>query len=1094
MPLVNDLIKTNLQNFGIEPFGITMPVLSKKWISGTATVAGSITLSESDLSLSLGSSANWLAPVAGRIRKTDSTTAFRTPVTLFKTDGATVNEQGLLLIVNPQSYLRLCRLYANLLEVDATFNDLRPRGYAVRPVPKYFFYSGTVPADMEGGQVFPGDDLGFPGTLTIYDESGWIIDPLAVSSAFGALINAHGILDKKSSDPDHLGGITGLRTGNAFKAHLVRPDGSAYDGTNMMGNLSTTGGDASRGIFSVNAYTGSETNVLREILRDAGTGTSGSFPDAKANFLLIGLTNYSRLSNRVRIPASPAGITLTHDFFTIRVVELKSYLTGSPGATFNGTKLEPKPEVRLNEVIHLLADGNTLMGRLNEIFSGATADALLVGETIASDFSLPTDATSVHWNDFPSFSGTAEADDFPSNLKEQLIQHSTAQFIDSGGTFHTDVLLTLTGVPAGSAVRTYNRKLGTDFVEERGDGAGGVVANTSSPSDGRTFDGTIQLVLKDPLGLRRPDGTITAAVNPKLNVDLVIVRQDNRKRIFGNIQLDVDVTPVAAPVDSTDNGLLSVAKRGIAHSGIHGLPSGTATLGATPSFDDLLNSALQLMGETNPAGRDAPRLPSMARRDMLSASRTGTAWKGALSGGRVTRQLHSADTRQGCPGSKGGRETQNIGFYTQNGLLAYDIARHAFRRTESAYTRIPTLASGDWDEPAVPVALAAGADQNANSGPFAGAILQNIAPFCETPELGLIKSFVETNIDSIPANFDALVTWLTTQINGINTGSLPSALGGAVSNLKTQLLTWLNNNGSTLSDNLKGRLYDEMIREISSACFGRRDSLWALEAGIKNARQFIYIETPAFGPTRYGTAGADYSRDLLNLIQTQIDAKPGLHVMICVPKRTEYAPAYSEFLRKELFERFKIFAPTTSGPTTTTPVLNDKRVVVFHPLGFPGRPSFLENQVVIVDDLWMLLGSSTFRRRGLTFDGSTDLVMTAYDTEAGVSPVIRNFRKTLLRTRLALGASNKTTLANSNTARIDDGREAFYVIREMLRADGYGLIERLWDGKDPHKAYTKPTLSENLWNPEGQTYNSGLAGLVAWLLSTGHTGTAFHDV
>jgi hypothetical protein len=140
------------------------------------------------------------------------------------------------------------------------------------------------------------------------------------------------------------------------------------------------------------------------------------------------------------------------------------------------------------------------------------------------------------------------------------------------------------------------------------------------------------------------------------------------------------------------------------------------------------------------------------------------------------------------------------------------------------------------------------------------------------------------------------------------------------------------------------------------------------------------------------------------------------------------------------------------------------------------------------------LGSSTFRRRGLTFDGSTDLVMTAYDTEAGVSPVIRDFRKHLLRSRLALGTSNKTTLENSNTARIDDGKEAFYVIREMLRADGYGLIERLWDGKDPHIAYTEPTLSESIWNPEGQTYQAGLAALIAWLLSSGHSGTTFHDV
>lgn len=1082
-----------------------MPVMSKQWIAGSgADVSGRITLNESNLSLNSGSE-DWLAPIAGQVRKIDTTAAFKAPVTLFKTDGTAISEQGLLLIVNPQAYLRLCRLFANLFETETPFNNLRPKGHAKRPVPKYFFFAGTVPAAVEGGQVFPEDSLGFSGTLTIYDANGWIIDPLAVTSAFSTILGIHAILDTDSSKPDQLSSISGLRAGNSFKVHLVKPDGSPYDGTHMMGNLSATGGDASKGLFSVNAFTGSETNVLREILLDSSTGTSGTFPDNKALFLLIGLSTYGRLSNRVRIPTLPSGTSLTHDFFTIRVVDLNRYLLGNPTATFNGTKLEPKPLVRINEVTHLQAEGNSFMGRLNEIFTGATSEALLVGETITSDFSLPADATNVRWNDFPVLPTTLvdgispltpETGDFPSNIKEQLIENSTAQFIDSGGTHHIDVLLTLTGVPTGAAVRTYNRKLGTDFIEERGDGAGGIVIDEAPSATDRTFNGKLQLVLKDPLGLKRPDGTFTAAVHPKLNVDVVIVRQDKVKRIVGNVELDINVTPIAAPTNTTDNGLLTVARRGIAHSGIHGLPSGSVSLGASPSLEDLLNAASQLLGESNPIGRDAPRLPSMARRDVLAAALTGTNWKGALSGGRISSQLHSADNRQGCPGSKGGRETQNVGFFTQNGRLAYDIARHAFRRTESIYTRIPAIISSDWNEPAAPTPLAEGTTQSANSGPFAGAVLQNIAPYCETPELALIKSIVESNIDSFPTTFDTLVDWVTTQINGISTGSLPSELGNALGRLKTELINWLNTqkDGDTLSESQKERVFNELLRELSSACFGRRDSMWALEEGIKNARQFIYIETPAFGPTRYGTAGSDYSKDLVNLIQNQIDTKPGLHVMICVPKSSEYSPAYSEFLRREIFERFKIFAPTTSGTTTTSPELNDKRVVVFHPMGFPGRPSALENQVVIVDDQWMLLGSSTFRRRGLTFDGSTDMVMTDFDTETGVSPTIRDFRKSLLFSRLALGPSNKTTMENANSARLDDGREAFYVIREMLRADGYGLIERLWDGKDPHLAYTEPTLSKDLWNPEGQEYNAGLASFVAWLLASGHTGTTFHDV
>jgi hypothetical protein len=1101
MPMIENLIRTNLQNFGIEPFGITMPVISKQWIAGGgADVTGRITLDEAGLFLD-SSSENWLAPLGGQVRRVDTSPSFKAPVTLFKTDGSAVNEQGLLLTLFPQAYLRLSRLYANLLETDTTFNPLRARGLAIRPVPKYFFFSGTVPSSFEGGEVQPKDDLGIQGTLRVFDENGWIIDPLAVSSVLSLILSTHPILDIASGDPDQMSSISSLRSGPSFRVHLVKPNGDPYDGTHMMGNLSTTGGDSSRGLFSVNAFTGADTTVLREIVRDAGTGSSGSFPDSEALFLLIGLSTYGRLSNRVRIPQLPSGTTIDHDFFTLRVVELHPYLAGSPSPTFAGTKLEPKPKVRINEVMDLLADGNRLMGRISEILTGTPDEQLLVAETIDSDFPLPPDATDVFWNDFPALPATlpdgttplvVETDAFPTNIKEQVTAHSTARLIDSGGVHHVDVLLTLIGVPLGSAVRTYNRRLGTDFVEERGDGAGGVVVDQAPPADGRTFDGTIQLVLMDPLGLRRPDGTFTAPVHPKLNFDLVINRQDKSKRVLGNIELSIDITPVPAPAEAIDNGLRSVARRGIAHAGIHGLPSASVSLGASPSIQDMINASLEVLGETHPLGRDAPRLPWMARRDLLVASRTGINWKAALSGGRASRQMHSADSRAGCPGSRGGRETQYSGFYTQHGRLAYDIARAAFRRTDSAYTRIPALVGSEWDEPAAPTALAPGAPQSADAGPFAGALLANIAPHSETPELALLKSIVESQIDTFPATFDDLVDWLTSRVNAIPTTSLPTVLSNAVGRLKTELINWLNaqKDGDTLSESQKERIFDELKREISAACFGRRDSLWALESGIQNARQFIYIETPAFGPTRYGTGGAEYSRNLLSLIQAQIDQHPGLHVMICVPKMPEYAPNYNELARREVSERQKIFITTP----TSTAVLNEKRVVVFHPLGFPGRPSLLEHQVVIVDDQWMLLGSSTFRRRGFAFDGSTDLVMTGYDSERGVSSVIRDFRKRLLRTRLALGASNKTSLENPNAARLDDGREAFYVIREMLRAGGYGLIERLWDGREPHVAFTEPSLSEDLWNPEGLEYNAGLAAFIAFLISTGHPGTTFHDV
>ena len=1095
MAFVEDLIKTNLENFGLEPFGISMPVVNRQWIDlNNANINGEITLDEAALSLE-STTHNWLAPLAGSVRKT-GTGEFLPYVTLTKSDGTSVKEAGILLTLFPQVHNRLCRLYANILENDTPLNPQRLRGISVRPVPKYFFYEGTgFPADFKGGEVLPKDDIGITGKLMVFDAAGNIMDPLSAVAALNAILTKHDSLIHKAADPDQMAGIAALRAGNTFRVRLIDAFGQPYDGSHFMTNLNATGGDASKGIFSVNTYNGTETGVLREITRETSTGNAGAFPDREANFLLIGNTAFGRLLNRVAFPTIPAGVTITHEFFTLKIAELQPWLTGTPEATYNGTQLEPKPEVRLHEVIQMAADGNTCMGHIGDIISGAPTETLLVGENIESAFNLPAGATNVRFPDFPAaLSGglpvVPENAALPADLKAQINANSTAAFILDGD-HNIDVLLTLSGVPLGAAIRAFNRKLGTDFIEERGDGAGGLVTTTLPPQADRSFNGQLVLILKDPLGLKRADGTFTVPVNPLLNVDLVIVQNDRKKRIMGNIELPV-TAPVAPPAVTIDNGLLSnPKKRGIALSGILGFTAPSVNLPFPPSFNDTLQATLQLTGESNPVGRDASRLPLMSRRDLLAASLTGGNWKGMISAGPMTRQMHTAENRLGAPGSLGGHETQLAGLFTQNGRLAYDLGRAAFRRTTAVYVRVPDLVSANWNEPATPTALNDTAAQSTAAGPFAGAVLNNIAPNCETPELALLKTFVDGHIGDIPNNFDDFVDWLTDKVNNINAGGLPGLLGTAAGRLQTQLVTFLNNqkDSNSLSESQKERIYNELIRELSAACYGRRDSQWSLEAGIKSAKQFIYIETPGIGPTQYDSA-PDFGRDLWQLIADQIDANPGLHVIIGVPKAPEYAPKYLEWQKREILERKKLFV-TEAGNTA---VLPEKRVVVFHPIGFPGRPSLLENHIVIVDDQWMLLGSSAMRRRSLTFDGSTDLVIGGFDLEKGINPAIRDFRKQLLQLRLGINDSNRTSLNNPNAARLQDGREAFYVVREMLKDGGYGLIERLHDGREPHITYVEPTLDKEIWNPEGTTFNSLWGAFFAWLASAGTPGTVFHDV
>src|SRR6266487_913970 len=72
-----------------------------------------------------------------------------------------------------------------------------------------------------------------------------------------------------------------------------------------------------------------------------------------------------------------------------------------------------------------------------------------------------------------------------------------------------------------------------------------------------------------------------------------------------------------------------------------------------------------------------------------------------------------------------------------------------------------------------------------------------------------------------------------------------------------------------------------------------------------------------------------------------------------------------------------------------------ERVVAFHPVGFPGRPSRLESSVVIVDDVWAMVGSSTFRRRGLTFDGGIFFLMIRLHPSSTLFPDTALFRRRL---------------------------------------------------------------------------------------------------
>jgi hypothetical protein len=139
----------------------------------------------------------------------------------------------------------------------------------------------------------------------------------------------------------------------------------------------------------------------------------------------------------------------------------------------------------------------------------------------------------------------------------------------------------------------------------------------------------------------------------------------------------------------------------------------------------------------------------------------------------------------------------------------------------------------------------------------------------------------------------------------------------------------------------------------------------------------------------------------------------------------------------------------------------------------------VETNVVIIDDIWAMVGGCTIRRRGLTFDGSSDLVFTDTLLENGRSAAIRDFRRALIANRLGISANS----TQSSYVALSDATTAFGVIQDALSGGGLGKISSIWDGTTP--GLTPATaLTADEANPDGRDFDELTAAVVSLLASS----------
>ena len=1025
----------------IQLLGVANSQVSIFWTnSGKTTPATMPNIAADGFTLSCAVSDEWMAPCTGIL------TEQQHQMLLVLPDGSIPGSNSIVVQLSPQTYLALCRLYATVVE-GKTSNTQFPD----RPVPKYFLYnnitklnwtdnSGNAVTGPKPGLYHPGDELHIQGNLTLHDEEGIVIDPVAVAAVFNVLINTHSTLEYKEL------GTTSVTTAANRQINTI-----AQSGGNQKRVFCT---DIYNKPFSVGS---NFTNLTLAAGGSLFTLTNPSNPIGKGSgadaLLQMGLSTNGLLSDTLNYPSS--SVSLIRDFIRIKIANWTAHLLGEIPVAEPVRAQNVLPEVRDNETIGFCLTGNECLGEINRILSNAPNEQMLVSTILANDYEVPPipDGTGNHL--WPSFSQGIAGSTAPiaANLENTLIK--TAHFITDATTHNTDVYFELNSpdLQNGWAIRVFTRVFHPDGRETRGNGAGGIVRNN-----------LVAFKLRDPLRIDRPYAAVTLPPNALLMVDMVVVNSATpiQSRRFGNIVTNIAAAAALSSAEQANllsgtNSSNGVANRAESPSGFLGVRTSPQPINAITNIGSYL-----LASGSDVQPRLAPTLPTQSRLEGLAAGVAGSAWSALCSGLRLNQESRENLITLGNPGSPGGNDTHTVGITSTGGRLAYDLARAALRRTQNFSVRMNRLINDtDYVLPSAP----------ASSGrTFVAAVLQTIAKKTESPRLEEHQQTM-TNLPSDAAS-------LATQIQDLlNNDTQPAWLPTA---LKSQFKTALTGTLSTADTQLG---LQELRREYAASLFGRRDTFYALKKAFENAQQFIYIETTLFGPTKYPnvSGGVPPVDDLIEVLKQQLLSKPGLKLILCLAQEITANRGYENIAQLHKSNRnAAVLRLLGSLNATTHRYERQNQVVAFHPLAFPGRPMRINSHCVLVDDVWGLCGSSGISQRSLYFDGSTDVVFCDKQLRNGKSLALANFRRNLMLQYIR-SDNALPNLPDANVVFLQNGRSAFELLRTLVDNGGSGMIK-------PFALETAPTVSpselaalENLADPNGDTFYQTQALLNTWL-------------
>ena len=1027
-----------LQSKGLDALGLTIPALSSAWSASAVGPAD-----DPALRLSVTSP---LAPFKGTLRIVTNPTGYRDVA------GDLVTGTVAALELHPEARHRLQALISGRL--GGTLN---------RPVPVAMLVHGvTAPSTPQPMSWFAaGEALGFSGQrpISFHDARGLPIDPIAVGALFGDLLTAFPALAFGDSGmparttAGGLNAVTALAGTATIRCHVISPHGAAYRPVREVARLEVL--DSGGSLVTAVPDTGLVSVAGSQQL---GRATSHAADDtAVGNPLHWGwAVNGTLARTALTMPTLPGGVTLARQFFRVMAVDLPWHLLGNRRFAPSGDPVPDDdhavdsfalPVVRASvPSFDYLIDGSDVLGSAGAMATGfppagLSVRALLVSPAIDGTLALPPGPGAAgHWPVFPGpvpvgppaaaalvrFSATDTA--APTATWRA---GSGAAALDTIVTFPADV------VPAGTHLRVMPRTFVViegigelpSFV--RGDGGSGI-AQAGAPTS---------ILVPNPFQLQVGD----ALPNPGiLTIDIVATGRDGSRRLLSSIHLTLGAagswTDNSASFGGTVFPGLAVmlgllGSTSIAPASLFGIPrTGPAPVAGTDIF-----SLVRAFANESTSPRVGPHLPAQGRFETVLALGTGATpttpmtWNAVLTGARWTWESRSAEPDLGDPGNPAGPDVHAAGVRV-GGQLAWDLALHAIKRAQPVLPWAPDAlgwlvqTGGDnWDEPPPDT-----------TGTVAAAMLETIAPFCDSPELALVPMPQPT--DTIQSAVNSLAT----------------ALG-----VTAPTITVAN----------EDRLRRELQREIATAKQGQRDALWSLHRAIKQAHEYVYLESPMFARTsRSGTGAADI--DLVAVLRQRLHDNPRLKVIICVPRNPDFALAKKTYVRAALKQRKEAIDILTTEART--------RVAAFQPIGFPGRPTLVRSTVVLVDDVYALVGTSHLRRRGMTFDGGVDVAsIDRALNDRGVSAGVARFRQELMATRLGITIPTGPANTSALWTRLAEPDSAFDVLADLLAGGGLGRCAPVWAG--PTDTTVIPATDDNS-DPNGVGDGPGLFALLSGLI------------